>query len=39
MEHMLTKVATHLLIVLAEFAFGKLLHYLWTRQAGTPVPA
>lgn len=39
MEHLLTTVATHVLIVVAEFAVAKLLHYVWVRVTGAPAVA
>lgn len=39
MEHLLATVATHLLIVIAEFAVVKLLHYVWSRAVGAPAVA
>jgi hypothetical protein len=39
MEHLLATVATHLVVVVAEFAVLKLLHYVWSRAVGTPAVA
>ena len=36
MEQLLVVGARHLLIILAEFAIARLLHYIWTRLIAPP---
>lgn len=36
MEQLLVTLGRHLLIVLADFALAKVLHYVWSRVVAAP---